>query len=134
MSTNFVIKIDICNILCPATQLNFSVLMEIDASPEGRCATGTTTVKTDQMNWIVGAYLRAATTAVITNSAVYQKPFCAMVRETVPMAPMKRSVVGDDRLLYINLTLTTLSTGVFHSRFDPLREPPVSLRQWPVCV
>lgn len=84
--------------LCPVSQLSFSVLMGIDASPEGRCATGKTTVETDRMNRIVRACLRAATTAVITNSAVYQKPSCAMVRETVPMARMKRSAVGDDRM------------------------------------
>lgn len=39
--------------LCPVSQLSFSVLMGIDASPEGRCATAKTTVETDRMSWIV---------------------------------------------------------------------------------
>lgn len=87
--------------LCPVSQLSFSVLMAIDAFPEGRCATGKTTVKTFRMNWIARACLRAATTAVITDSAVYQKPSCAMVRETAPMAQMRRSAVGNDRICQI---------------------------------
>lgn len=87
--------------LCSGSQLSFSVLMGSDASPEGTCATGKTTAKTGRMNWIARACLRAATTAVITDPAVYQKPSCAMVRETAPMAPMRRSAVGDDRMCQI---------------------------------
>lgn len=84
--------------LCPVSQLSFSVLMGIGASPEGRCVTAKTTVKTDRTSWIVRACLRAAITAVITKPAVYQKPSCAMVRETALMAQMKRSAVGDDKI------------------------------------
>lgn len=83
--------------LCPVSQLSFSALMGIGASPGSRCATGIATVKTDRMNWTVGGCLRAATTSVMTKPAAFQKPFSAMAREIVPMAQMKTSAVGDDR-------------------------------------
>lgn len=79
---------------CVRSQLSSSVLMAIGASRKGRCAMGTATVKTDRMNWIVGLFPTAATSTVITKLAVSQKTSCVTVRETVPTARMKRSVVG----------------------------------------
>lgn len=80
---------------CAVSQLSSSVLMGIDASPEGRCATAETTVRTGLMRWTVRGCPRAATTAA-TQSAVYRKASCAMVRGTAPMARMKRGVVSDE--------------------------------------
>ncbi len=82
-------------------QMSSGVLMGIDASHHSKCVTGTMTVKTDLMKWTVRVGLRAAISSVITTLAVYQRPSCAMARETALMGRMRKSVVGDVRYLLV---------------------------------
>lgn len=76
-------------------QVSSSVPMATDASHRRGCAMGRGTVRTALMKWIVQVKLRAAITAATTTLAAYHRPSCVMAREIVPMARMKKNVVGD---------------------------------------
>lgn len=79
---------------CASSQVNFSALMGRCASLRLRCVTGGRSVWTSLMKSTVSGLTRAASFAVLTGAAAFQKNLCVMEKENARMARMRSAVVG----------------------------------------